>query len=54
MKLTQNNTAELSGIVEALSLLWPAGPVSRGAQAGIFYDSKKAVSISEVQKACQL
>ena len=39
------NTAELSGIIEPLSFLWPAGPVTRGPQACIFYDSQNAPNI---------
>ena len=41
-RLHTNNTAELSSIIEALSFWEPAGPVSRGSQACIFYDSKHA------------
>ena len=36
-RLHNNNTAELSGTIEALSFLRPAGPVTRGSQACIFY-----------------
>ena len=35
-----NNTAKLSSIIKALSFLGLAGPVDRGLQACIFYDSK--------------
>ena len=40
-----NNTAELSGIIEALSFLGPDGPVACDAQTCIFYDSKHAANI---------
>ena len=39
-RLHSNNTAELSGIVEALSFLGAHGPVARDSQACIFYDSR--------------
>ena len=39
-RLHTNNTTELSSFIEALSFLGPAGPVARGSQACIFFDSK--------------
>ena len=39
-RLHINNTAELSSTIEALSFLGPSGPVARGSQACIFFDSK--------------
>ena len=39
-RLHTDNTADLSSIIEALSFLGPAGPVARGSQACIFYESK--------------
>ena len=44
-RLHTNNTAEPSGIIEALSFLGPAGPVARGSQARFFYDSKHAAHV---------
>ena len=43
-RLHSNNT-ELSIIIEALSFLWPKGPVARDSQACIFYESRHAASI---------
>ena len=40
-----NNTAEMSAMIEPLFFLGPHGPVARGANSCIFYDSKHAAGV---------
>ena len=40
-----NNTAEMTGMIEALSFLGPRGPVARDEQSCIYYDSQHAAGV---------
>ena len=40
-----NNTVEMTAMIEALSFLWPRGPVARDMDSCIYYDSKHAAGV---------
>ena len=44
-----NKTAEMSAMIEALSILGPRGPVARDANSCIYYDSEHTACLGTVQ-----